>query len=157
MDTAFSELKRPSSLLSALSSKPASLIVCGYTSDYGIGSLRFWKVTTSTERYIQVLEHHMFPDILFREGLAYFRKTVLNHIFHLLALWLGFVVQELGCWASACNPDLSPTETNWNIMKQKNMTKTTRDYQTRMRQRSFLKTPATGLQTFKRRRNATQW
>ncbi len=42
--------------------KPASLMVWGCMSVFGMGSLHIWKGTINAERYIQVLEQHMLPS-----------------------------------------------------------------------------------------------
>ncbi len=41
--------------------KPASLMVWGYISAYGMGSLHVLEDTMNAERYIKVLEQHMLP------------------------------------------------------------------------------------------------
>lgn len=107
MDTAFSKRKRPSSLLTTLSSKPASLIVCGYTSDYGIGSLRFWKVTISAERYcIYRFCSNKWSRWSPFQGLACLFE--LNNAKLHTASATGFVVED--CWR--CWTDLSPVQNN---------------------------------------------
>ena len=50
------------------------------------------ELAACTPGYIQVLEH-----VLFREGLEYFNKTVVNHILHLVQQH-DFVVEESRCW-----------------------------------------------------------
>ncbi len=53
---------RPSSVSSAFSSKPASLMVWGCISVYGMGSLHVLEGTMNVERYIKVLEQPMLPS-----------------------------------------------------------------------------------------------
>ncbi len=80
--------------------KPASLMVCGCISAYGMGSLHGLEGTMNAERYIKVLAQHVHPpdDVYFREGLVYFSRTMQNHILQLLQLH-GFIVEESGCWS----------------------------------------------------------
>ncbi len=42
--------------------KPASLMVWGCISAYGMGSLHVLEGTLNAERYIKVLEQHMLPS-----------------------------------------------------------------------------------------------
>ncbi|KAF3693721.1 hypothetical protein EXN66_Car009397 [Channa argus] len=42
--------------------KPAPLMVCGFISAYGVGSLHIWKGTINAEKDMEVLEQHMFPS-----------------------------------------------------------------------------------------------
>ncbi len=58
--------------------KPAFLLVWGYISAYGMGSL------------------HVLEGTMIDEGLVYFSSTMQNHILQLLK-WHGFVVEESGC------------------------------------------------------------
>ncbi len=44
--------------------KPASLMVWGCISSYGMGSLHVFEGTMNAERYIKVLEQHMLPSIM---------------------------------------------------------------------------------------------
>ncbi len=66
--------------------KPASLMVWGCISVYGMGSLHVLEGTMNAERYIKVLEKHMLPSrhVYFREGLVYFSRTMQKHILQLL-------------------------------------------------------------------------
>ncbi len=83
--------------------KPASLMVWGCISAYGMGSLHVLEGTMNAERYIKVLEQHMLPSrqCLFKGtcdfSLVYFSRTMQNHILQLLQQH-GFVVEESGCW-----------------------------------------------------------
>ncbi len=64
--------------------KPASLMVWGCISAYGMGSLHVLEGTMNAERYIKVLEQHMLP------------RTMQNHILQVLQQH-GFIVEESGC------------------------------------------------------------
>ncbi len=66
--------------------KPASLMVWGCISAYGMGSLHVLEGTMNAERYIKVLEQHMLTSIrrVFQQDNA---KP--QH---------GFVVKESGCF-----------------------------------------------------------
>ncbi len=79
--------------------KPASLMVWGCISAYGMGSLHVLEGTMNAERYIKVLEQICSPpdDVYFREGLVYFSRTMQNHTLQLLQQH-SFVVEESGCW-----------------------------------------------------------
>ncbi len=56
--------------------KPASLMVWGCMSACCMGSLHIWKGTINAERYIQVLEQHMFPS---RRRLFQGRPCIFQH------------------------------------------------------------------------------
>ncbi len=81
--------------------KPASLMVWGCISAYGMGSLHVLEGTVNAERYIKVLEQHMLPSrrCLFQGRPCYFSRTMQNHILQLLQQH-GFVAEESGCWIS---------------------------------------------------------
>ncbi len=76
--------------------KPASLLVWGCITVYGMGSLHVLELALegpmNAERYIKVLEHICSPpdDVYFREGLVYFSRTKQN----LLLQQHGFIVEE---------------------------------------------------------------
>lgn len=91
---------------------PASLIVMGCISACGVGRLHIWKKTISAERHVPLRRH------VFREGMAYFSKTVLNHMLHLFQQH-GFTIRVQELKWPACSPDCSPTE---NILKLHKMT-----------------------------------
>lgn len=80
-------------------------------------SFHIWKVTISAEKYIQVLEQHIQMMSFLMELFAYFSKTMLNHISHLLQHH-GFI-EESGCLTALPTvQNLSPTENIWYIIKQ---------------------------------------
>ncbi len=90
--------------------KPASLMVWGCISAYGMGSLHVLEGTMNAERYIKVLEQHMLPS-----RRRVFSRTMQNHITAAITTaWLRSrrVRVEL-----ACSPDLSPIEKIWCINK----------------------------------------
>ncbi len=94
--------------------KPASLMVWGCISAYGMGSLHVLE-----ERYIKVLEQHMFPS---RQHLFQGRPCVFQqdnakpHTAAITTAWLhSRRVRVLNC--PACSPDLSPIENIWCIIK----------------------------------------
>ncbi len=63
-------------------------------------------------------------DVYFKEGLVYFSRTMQNQILQLFTTaWLRSRRVRMLNWP-ACNPDLSPIENIWCIIKQ-NMSKTT--------------------------------
>ncbi len=82
-------------MLSAFSSKPASKMVWGCISAYGMGSLHVLEGTMNAERFIMVLEQHMLPSRqrLFQgrcisAGQCKTTQLLQQH---------GFVVEESGC------------------------------------------------------------
>ncbi len=82
---------------------PASLMVWGCISAYGMGSLHVLEGTRNDERYIKGLEQHMLPS----RGCVF--QLLQQH---------GFVVKECGA-ELACSPDLSPIENIWGVIKLK--------------------------------------
>ncbi len=60
-----------------------------------MGSLHVLEGTVNAEMYIKVLEQHMLPSRwrLFQGRLAYFSRTLQNHILQLLQQH-GFIVEE---------------------------------------------------------------
>ncbi len=93
--------------------KPASLMVWGCISAYGMGSLHVLEGTMNAERYIKVLEQHMLPSRwhLFQQD---------NSKPHTAAItaWLRSRRVRVLNWP-ACSPDLSPIENIWCIIKRK--------------------------------------
>ncbi len=79
--------------------KPASLMIWGCMSAWGMGSLHIWKGTINAERYIQVLEQHMLPSRRrpFREDLAFSNMIMPDHILHQLQHH-GCVEEGSGYW-----------------------------------------------------------
>ncbi len=92
--------------------KPASLMVWGCISAYGMGSLHVLEGTMNAERYIKVLEQHMLPSrwCLFQQDNA---KT---HTAAITTAWLRSRRVRVLNWP-ACSPDLSPIENIWCIKK----------------------------------------
>lgn len=86
----------------------------GYISVYGTGSTHIWTGTVSAERCIQVLEQPIF----FREGLAYFSKTMLNCTLHLLQQH-GFIIEESGFWTGLPAVQTFHQCKPWSIIKRK--------------------------------------
>ena len=88
-------------------------------------------------------------NIFFREGLAYFSKTMLQHPAFVTTAWLRNRRVHVLNWP-ACSPDLPPKHLVDHEMK--NMAKKTQDrsaarivYQTQRGQHFSLTTPAAGL------------
>ncbi len=107
--------------------KPASLMVWGCVSAYGMGSLHVLEGTMNAERYIKVLEQHMFPSRrrLFQGRPCVFQhENAKPHTAAITTAWLRSRRVRVLNWP-ACSPDLSPIENSWRIIKQKNMSKTT--------------------------------
>ncbi len=101
--------------------KPASLMVWGCISAYGMGSLHVLESTMNAERYIKVLEQHMLPS---RQRLFQGRPCVFQqdnakpHTTAITTAWLRSRRVRVLNWP-ACSPDLSPIENIWRIIKQK--------------------------------------
>ncbi len=128
--------------------KPASLMVWGCISAYGMGSLHVLEGTMNAERYIKVLVQHMLPSRwrLFQERPCVFQQdNAKPHTAAITTAWLrSRRVRVLN--QPACSPDLSPIENIWCIIKWK-MSKTTTNssaaenlYQARMIPNSNTKT-----------------
>ncbi len=91
--------------------KPASLMVWGCISAYGMGSLHVLEGTMNAERYIKVLEQHMLPS---RQRL-FQQDNAKPHTAAITTAWLrSRRVRVLNC--PACSPALSPIENIWRII-----------------------------------------
>ncbi len=106
--------RRPSSVLSAFSSKASISDGMGCISAYGMGSLHVLEGTMNAERYIKVLEQHMLPSRrrLFQQDHAK------PHTAAITTAWLRSRRVRVLNWP-ACSPDLSPIENIWHIIKRK--------------------------------------
>ncbi len=101
--------------------KPASLMVWGCISAYGMGSLHVLEGTMNAERYIKVLEQHMLPSRrrLFQGRPCVFQQdNAKPHTAVITTAWLRSGRVRVLNWP-ACSPDLSPIENIWHIIKQK--------------------------------------
>ncbi len=94
--------------------KPASLMVWGCISAYGMGSLHVLKGTMNAERYIKVLEQHMLPS----RRCVFQQDNAKPHTAAITTAWLRSRRVRVLNWP-ACSPDLSPIENIWCIIKQK--------------------------------------
>ncbi len=94
--------------------KPASLMVWGCISAYGMGSLHVLEGTMNAERYIKVLEQHMLPSRwrVFQQDNAKPRTAAIT------TAWLHSRRVRVLNWP-ACSPDLSSIENIWRIIKRK--------------------------------------
>ena len=101
--------------------KPASLMVCGCISAYGVRSLYIWKDTIDAKEYIEVLEEHMLP---YRRRLCQGRPCIFQqdnakpHTASITTAWLYRRRVQVLNW-SVCSPDLSPVKNIWCIIKGK--------------------------------------
>ncbi len=94
--------------------KPASLMVWGGISAYGMGSLHVLEGTTNAQRYIKVLEQHMLPSRrrLFQGRPGVFQQDNANpHTAAIATAWLRSRRVRVN-WP-ACSPDLSPIDKIW--------------------------------------------
>ncbi len=101
--------------------KPASLMVWGCISAYGMGSLHVLEGTMNAERYIKVLYQHMLPSgqRLFQGRPCVFQQdNAKPHTAAITTAWLRSRRVRVLNWP-ACSPDLSPIENIWCIIKQK--------------------------------------
>ncbi len=101
--------------------KPASLMVWGCISAYGMGSLHVLEGTMNAERYIKVLEQHMLPSRrrLFQGRPCVFQQdSAKPHTAAITTAWVRSRRVRVLNWP-ACSPDLSPIENIWCIIKLK--------------------------------------
>ena len=101
--------------------KPASLMVWGCISAYGMGSLHVLEGTMNAERYIKVLEQHMLPSRrrLFQGRPCVFQQdNAKPHTAAITTAWLRRRRVRVLNWPT-CSPDLSPIENIWRIIKLK--------------------------------------
>ncbi len=94
--------------------KPASLMVWGCISAYGMGSLHVLEGTMNAERYIKVLEQHMLPS----RRRVFQLDNAKPHTAAITTAWLRSRRVRVLNWP-ACSPDLSPIENVWRIIKWK--------------------------------------
>ncbi len=94
--------------------KPASLMVWGCISVYGMGSLHVLEGTMNAERYIKVLEQHMLPS----RRRVFQQDNAKPHTAAITTAWLHSRRVRVLNWP-ACSPDLSPIENIWCIIKRK--------------------------------------
>ncbi len=101
--------------------KPASLMVWGCISAFGMGSLHVLEGTMNAERYIKVLEQHMLPSRwhLFQGRPCVFQQdNAKPHTAAITTAWL----RSRRVWVlklPACSPELSPKENIWQIIERK--------------------------------------
>ncbi len=89
--------------------KPASLMLWGCISAYGIGRLDVLEGTMNAERYMKVLEQHMLPS---RSHVFQQDPTYCSYYDSMASLKKSPVLN----WP-ACSPDISPIENIWCIIK----------------------------------------
>ncbi len=97
---------------------PASLMVWGYISAYGVSSLHVLEGTMNAERYIKVLEQHMLPSRwrLFQGRPCVFQQdNAKPHTAAITTAWLRSRRVRVLNWP-ACSPDNSPIENIWCII-----------------------------------------
>ncbi len=81
--------------------KPASLMVWGCISAYGMGSLHVLEGTMNAERYIKGFRATYAPlqdNHHFREGLVYFSRTMQNQHYCQLLQQHRLRSRRVGCW-----------------------------------------------------------
>ncbi len=101
--------------------KPASLMVWGCISAYGMGNLHVLEGTMNAKRYIKVLEQHMLPSRrrLFQGKPCVFQQdNAKPHTAAITTEWLHRRRVRVLNWP-VYSPDLSPIENIWCIIKRK--------------------------------------
>ncbi len=101
--------------------KPASLMVWGCISAYGMGSLHVLEGTMNAERYIKVLEQHMLPSrwrVFQGRPCVFQQDNAKPHISAITTAWLRSGRVRVLNWP-VYSPDLSPIENIWPIIKRK--------------------------------------
>ncbi len=93
---------------------PACLMVWGCIIAYCMGSLHVLEGTMNAERYITVLEQHMFPS----RWHVFQKDNAKPHTAAITTAWLRSRRARVLNWP-ACSPDLSPIEDIWCIIKRK--------------------------------------
>ncbi len=99
--------------------KPASLMVWGCISAYGMGSLHVLEGTMNAERYLKVLEQTMLPSRrrLFQGRPCVFQQeNAKPHTAAITTAWLCSTRVQVLNWP-ACRPYLSPIDNIWRIIK----------------------------------------
>ncbi len=94
--------------------KPASLMVWGCVSAYGMGSLHVLEGTMNAERYIKVLEQHVLPS----RWRVFQQDNAKPHTAAITTAWLCSRRVRVLNWP-ACSLDISPTENICRIIKWK--------------------------------------
>ncbi len=124
--------------------KPPSLMVWGYISAYGMGSLHVLEGTMIAESYIKILEQHMLPS----RRRVFQQDNAKPHTAAITTAWLRSRRVRVLNWP-ACSPDLSPIENIWRIIKREIHQRWPQTsaagnlYQARMGPNSNTKTPET--------------
>ncbi len=101
--------------------KPASLMVWGCISAYGMGSLHVLEGTMNAERYIKVLEQQMLPSrwrVFQGRPCVFQQDNAKPHTAAITTAWLRSRRVQVLNWP-ACSPDLSPIDNIWCIIKRK--------------------------------------
>ncbi len=120
--------------------KPASLMVWGCVSAYGVGSLHVLEGTMNAEMYIKVLEQHMLPS----RRRVFQQDNAKPHTAAITTAWLRSRRVRVLNWP-AFSPDLSPIQNICGITSKMttNSLAAGNLYQARMGPNSSTKTPET--------------